>query len=104
MQGAAFTVQLFTSRSLSAWASALGSILYLRLAGVPISSSHAVALRQKMRPGPTSVVAGCAKAVAQPKPANTIAATMLLRPITVIRSSFFECGGDSGAADGETSL
>src|SRR5690348_11453047 len=104
MQGAAFAVQLFTSRSLSAAASALGSILYFRLAGAPISSSHAVALRQKMRPGPTSVVAGCAEAVAQPSPASTIAATMLLRPNMVIRSSLFGCGGDSGSADGETGL
>src|SRR6185369_15798768 len=62
--GVPVTLHCLVRRSLSAAGSAAGSILYLRLTGVPMSSSHDVGVRQKILPGPTSVAAGraCAHA------------------------------------------
>src|ERR1700722_19695038 len=58
--GVPLAVHCLVSRSLSAAGSAEGSILYFRVAGVPMPSSQAVALWQMMRPGPTLVGAGVA--------------------------------------------
>ncbi len=84
MHGALFAVRLFTRRSLSDPVKALGSIVYRRLGGVPISSSQAVALRQVMRRGPTLVAEGgdCAQAV--PQASNVT--TRLTRAIEFSRS------------------
>src|SRR3984885_12838467 len=71
--GVVLTVHRLISRSLSAVATAAGSIRYFRLAGVPISSLQDVALRQMIRPGPTFVAAPgtCAHAVVAPAAATT---------------------------------
>src|SRR5215831_4462688 len=59
MHGVALAVHCLVSRSLSAAANPLGSILVLMLAGVPIVSWHDLAFPHVMRPGPTLVVTGC---------------------------------------------
>src|SRR5579863_674537 len=81
MHGVAFGMHTLVSRSLSTAPSEPGSILYFRLAGVPISNSHAVAPRQNTRPGTTLVVAGGVCAPAKERPNDTInrVATTLVR-------------------------
>src|SRR3954451_16542561 len=74
-QGAALAVHCLVSRSLSAAGNPDGSTLYFRLAGLPTSSSHEVALRQVIRPGPALVGAGwgCAPAEAEARLATATA-------------------------------